>query len=419
MKRKGLILAIVLLISGGALSAQEYYGKRGLPGDNLNLYAVLKAFQESPTLEEFENRLNSPDELINNLDLNSDGRVDYIQVIDYPFGDETHDIVLRIAINRRENQDVAVIHVKRDRYDGVTIQITGDPYLYGDNYIVEPNYYDNDRGTPNPGYAGGQISYGGTNVSVTFTTVREVYGWPIVRFIFAPNYYRWISPWHWNFYPPQWRPWSPYYWDYYYGYHYNWMRHYLRHYRVWHSYRDPHWFDRYKDNRYVSRVVVTKRDRGEYNRTYSRPDTRDMGMQRYRSDVERRRGDNDRFDTRNGSRDAQATINPENNRANRGGVRPQQTNEKREPAYKYEVVRSRTNNQESDVRRSEPANRESEVRKSEPVKTKESTTRSESRSRNSDVKRTESKVKEVKSSESKRSESSKSESTQGRRSRTR
>lgn len=30
----------------------------GLPGDNLNLYAVLEVFQKSPTLEGFEKSLN-------------------------------------------------------------------------------------------------------------------------------------------------------------------------------------------------------------------------------------------------------------------------------------------------------------------------------------------------------------------------
>jgi len=42
----------------------------GLPGDNLNLYAVMTLFQESKTLEEFERSLNDENSRINNLDLN-------------------------------------------------------------------------------------------------------------------------------------------------------------------------------------------------------------------------------------------------------------------------------------------------------------------------------------------------------------
>ena len=49
-----------------------------LPGDNLNLYAVLKSFQESETLEGFERTLNDESGKINNLDLDGDGKTDYI-----------------------------------------------------------------------------------------------------------------------------------------------------------------------------------------------------------------------------------------------------------------------------------------------------------------------------------------------------
>ncbi|NSW95826.1 MAG: hypothetical protein HPY62_14045, partial [Bacteroidales bacterium] len=48
---------------------EEYLG---LPGDNLNLYAVMKLFQESETLEGFERSLNDENSRINNLDLNGD-----------------------------------------------------------------------------------------------------------------------------------------------------------------------------------------------------------------------------------------------------------------------------------------------------------------------------------------------------------
>ena len=42
----------------------------GLPGDNLNLYAVLDLFQGSKTFEIFEQKLNEKKSKINNLDLN-------------------------------------------------------------------------------------------------------------------------------------------------------------------------------------------------------------------------------------------------------------------------------------------------------------------------------------------------------------
>ncbi|MBL7770347.1 MAG: hypothetical protein JNK20_15305 [Flavipsychrobacter sp.] len=61
--------------------------KLNLPGDNLNLYAVMKMFQESETLEIFEKKLNEEDNRINNLDLNGDDQIDYIRVLDEVDGD--------------------------------------------------------------------------------------------------------------------------------------------------------------------------------------------------------------------------------------------------------------------------------------------------------------------------------------------
>jgi len=44
----------------------------GLPGDGLDLYAVLDLFQESKTIEDFEKSLNEEKSGIVNLDLNND-----------------------------------------------------------------------------------------------------------------------------------------------------------------------------------------------------------------------------------------------------------------------------------------------------------------------------------------------------------
>ena len=82
----------------------------GLPGDNLNLYATLKLFQESETLELFEKNLNDQETRINNLDLNGDNQIDYIRVIDN-VDNNVHLITLQVAINNTENQDVAVTRI--------------------------------------------------------------------------------------------------------------------------------------------------------------------------------------------------------------------------------------------------------------------------------------------------------------------
>ena len=53
----------------------------GLPGDNLDLYAVLDIFQKSKTIEDFEKSLNDEKTAINNLDLDLDKKVDFIKVV--------------------------------------------------------------------------------------------------------------------------------------------------------------------------------------------------------------------------------------------------------------------------------------------------------------------------------------------------
>ena len=143
------ILAAIVAV-GTTLMAQDYPDEYlGLPGDNLNLYAVMNLFQKSETIEGFERSLNDENTRINNLDLNNDNYIDYIKVADYVDGN-VHTIVLQDVLDRNESQDVAVFTVEKLRNGSVQIQLIGDEALYGKNYIVEPIYGE----TPNPGYTG-------------------------------------------------------------------------------------------------------------------------------------------------------------------------------------------------------------------------------------------------------------------------
>lgn len=279
MKKLVYILMVPLMIAASSVSnAQDYAEARlGLPGDNLNLFAVMKLFQESETLEGFERTLNDQDSRVNNLDLNGDNYIDYIRVIDQPDGD-VHVIVLQVAINARENQDVAVFIVQRKANDQVRIQLIGDEALYGKNYIVEPNYeYAGE--TPNPGYTGRTTVVDGQTVVVNRITTVEVAAWPLIRFMFLPTYMVWHSPFYWGYYPSYWRPWTPYYWDYYYGYHYNWYPHYYGYYHHHHDYFYPRYQSYYYGaRRNYSPYVATNISRGTYRTTYSRPETRQEGI---------------------------------------------------------------------------------------------------------------------------------------------
>ena len=274
MKTLKKLTALVLLFAlSFGINAQNYENERlNLPGDNLNLYAVMDLFQESETLEGFERNLNAADAKVNNLDLNGDNLIDYIKVLDYVDG-TTHTIVLQVAINKRENQDVAVFTVYRDKYDQVQIQLVGDEYLYGKNYIIEPYYAE----TPNPGYSG-NTQVVSNQPAVTTTTYIQVRTWPVVRYIYTPTYVVYRSPWYWNYYPTYWNPWSPYYYDYYYGYHSHWHNHYYGHYRHTNHYHNHYYVNNYyNDHRSYSTTVNTYHNSGRYDNTYSRPDLRTKG----------------------------------------------------------------------------------------------------------------------------------------------
>lgn len=282
--KKFLTTLILLALFGTSTALLAQYQSNeslGLPGDNLNLYGVMKLFQESETLEGFEKNLNDENSHINNLDLNGDNKVDYIRVIDNVDGD-VHTIVLQVAINRRENQDVAVFTVQRYSDGQVRIQLIGDEALYGKDYIIEPNYADANAGqTPNPGYIGNNNS-NGQNVTIVTTTPYEVAVWPVVRFIYMPNYVSWHSSWYYDYYPSYWNPWRPYYWDYYYGYQYNWNNDYYSHYRRTQQYRYTHYNDFYYSSRRAQSPRVSVRIReGNYKSTYSRPDQRKAGEELY------------------------------------------------------------------------------------------------------------------------------------------
>lgn len=265
MKKYQFLIVLMLLIGSSRwLSAQNNNDYLGLPGDNLNLYAVMDLFRESETLEGFERSLNNPEAMINNLDLNGDQFVDYIMVFDYP-DDDVHAIVLRVALNEKEYQDVAVFTVEKHRNGSVIVQLIGDEALYGPNYIVEPIYDE----TPNPGYVGNttNVKTRKNKVTVVHTTYYEVARWPLVVYINRPGYVVWRSSWYWGYYPEYWSPWTPHYWHYYHGYHYGWHSHYHAYYRPWHHKR----YNRYQTNYYTSirhksPTVVVNINKGHYKK---------------------------------------------------------------------------------------------------------------------------------------------------------
>lgn len=240
----------------------------GLPGDNLNLYAVLDIFQKSPTLEEFERTINDKSKNINNLDLNNDRNIDYLRILSHEVSN-THTIVIQDPISPTENQDVAVIEVSKEPSGKVFIQIIGDEALYGKNYIIEPSDLAT-VGTPNPGYQAGE-GY----VNENHAQYRPVNDWIIVNFLFAPAYVVYRSPYNWGYYPVYWHPWAPIYYENYWGYNHHYYAN--AYYRRTIEVRSRVYYSNYAPRRISSPIVVRTNNNGGYRETYNGHQFRNFG----------------------------------------------------------------------------------------------------------------------------------------------
>ncbi|SHM12397.1 hypothetical protein [Flavobacterium saccharophilum] len=178
MKAKVLFLVFLAigLSSCSAQSQTTVYAKNSDISDNLDLRAVASIFGESANLQDFERRLNDPKYQISNLDLNGDDQVDYLRVIESVEA-RTHVVIIQAALDRDVYQDIATIDVERDNYNQVNVQVVGNSYLYGANYIYEPVY---------------------SVVPVIYTS------------FWITNYRPYISTWTWGYYPTYYSAWRPY-----------------------------------------------------------------------------------------------------------------------------------------------------------------------------------------------------------------
>ena len=144
--------------------------------DNLDLKAVASVFGDASNLEDFERRLNDPKSQISNLDLNNDNQVDYLRVVESVEG-RAHIVVIQAVLEKDVFQDVATIEVERDSNNRVQVQVVGDVYMYGTNYIYEPVY---------------------VHTPIIYTT------------FWVGNYHPYYSSWYWGYYPSYYSYWNPF-----------------------------------------------------------------------------------------------------------------------------------------------------------------------------------------------------------------
>ena len=158
----------------------------------LDLKAVATLFGSVKNVEEFETLLNNPDSAFTNLDLNGDGVVDYLRVVETS-ADNKHLVVIQAVLAKDVFQDVASIYVEKDPATGqVSTQVIGDEYVYGENYVIEPVY---------------------------------IYRPYIYDWFWDPFWTCWTSPWYWGYYPHWWHGWYCWSYDRYWAHCYHWHHH--------------------------------------------------------------------------------------------------------------------------------------------------------------------------------------------------
>ena len=218
MKR---VLFLLLAIGSGLMLSISSYADETVTvtatssdiSENLDLKTVATLFGQAKDLEQFEQLLNNPDSAFSNLDLNGDGEVDYLRVIETADSNR-HLVVIQAVLAQDIYQDVASIFVEKDEAtQSVTIQLIGDEYIYGTNYIIEPVYIHRPL----------------------------IYDW-----FWGTSWVCWHSPYYWGYYPHWWRPYycvDPFiYWDHCYWHHYHYPicsyrtgHHHHPHYRTMHQ----------------------------------------------------------------------------------------------------------------------------------------------------------------------------------------
>lgn len=229
-------LLSVLFIATGF--AQYGTSRTGYEGDYFSLEGALDLFKQSHSLRDFERKLNTEENWVNNLDLNYDGRIDYIRV-EHRRQRDFHAIILQALVDRYDVQDVAVIEIELTGRRSAMLQIIGDEDLYGEEVIVEPvEGYSDSRRRNNSG----------------FNDYVNVFYWEPVQYLLGRSYQVYSSPYRWQYQPSWWRPWRQCSW--------NIFRPriviYRRHYHVVHVHRVIRVHNFYRNYRSYSTVVVQR-----------------------------------------------------------------------------------------------------------------------------------------------------------------
>lgn len=150
----------------------------------LDLQAVAAAFAQSSSVQEFERMLNNASYMLSNLDLNRDGYVDYLRVLETVEG-RAHVFLIQAVLARNIYQDVATVVAEVSGVRSAYVQVIGSEYLYGPRFIIQP----------------------------TYITIPAIFA-----HLCKQAYRPWSSPWYWDHFPSYYKHPAPVYLSHYQAY---------------------------------------------------------------------------------------------------------------------------------------------------------------------------------------------------------
>ncbi|NPA25583.1 MAG: hypothetical protein GXO34_07140 [Deltaproteobacteria bacterium] len=106
--------------------------------DGLDLSAIGSLLKKAKDAAELERLLNDPATGINNLDLNEDGKVDFIKVTEFGEG-ETRGFSLTVEPEKGEVQEVATITIEKAG-DKANVEVRGNEQIYGPQHIYHNSF---------------------------------------------------------------------------------------------------------------------------------------------------------------------------------------------------------------------------------------------------------------------------------------
>lgn len=107
--------------------------------EGLDLKAVGELVKKAKDAESLEKMLNSPGTGVNNLDLNEDGKADYISVTEYG-NDKVRGFSLTTQPSPGETQEIATIEIEKTSDSQAEMQIHGNEQIYGRNYYQRSSF---------------------------------------------------------------------------------------------------------------------------------------------------------------------------------------------------------------------------------------------------------------------------------------